>query len=57
MEVLREADKDNSGSVDINEYMTAIINVNSIIDKDLIKEYFVKYDDDNSGCLDYEKIK
>ena len=56
IEVLNTADEDNSGSVDIQELMAAIVDTNSVIGKDQIQETFEKYDDDNGGSLDYEEI-
>ena len=56
MEVLVSADKDNGGSVDIKEFMEAIVDTNSIITKDQMRETFEKYDEDNGGSLDHEEI-
>lgn len=57
MEVLVSADKDNGGSVDIKEFMEAIVDTNSIISKDQMRETFEKYDEDNGGSLDHEEIQ
>ena len=55
MEILQEADKVRSGTVDINKFMTAIINVDSVNDKEQIKQYFKKLPaaqkGDNTKCL------
>lgn len=56
MEVLIIADEDNSGTIDIQEFMPAIVNVNAQITEQQIKETFDKYDDDNSGTLDVDEI-
>jgi len=57
MEVLVSADKDNGESVDIKEFMEAIVDTNSIISKDQMRETFEKYDEDNGGSLDHEEIQ
>lgn len=40
MEVLLSADEDNSGNVDIHEFMQAILNTNAVIDEEQMKEAF-----------------
>ena len=57
MEFLRLADLNNSGSVDIREFMTAIVDTSLVINDQQIRETFDKYDDDNSGSLDLVELE
>ena len=57
LEVLLQADEDNSGNVDIHEFMSAILDANTVMPAHKMKEAFEKFDDDNSGCLDYDEIQ
>lgn len=56
MDVLRAADYDNSGSVDVNELMMALVDLNSIMPPEQIEQTFVKYDVDKSGSLDHDEV-
>ena len=56
MKLLMAADVDKSGYVDIKELMAVIVDTNSVIAKDHIKETFEKFDINNSGYLDHTEI-
>ena len=57
MEFLRIADRNNSGTVDIREFMVAIVDTNKVMTDQQIRETFDKYDDDNSGSLDLVEME
>ena len=57
MEILRIADRNNSERVDIQELMAAIVDINLVITDQQIRDTFDKYDDDNSGSLEYEEME
>jgi calcium-dependent protein kinase len=55
--IFTEADVDGSGNIDFDEWCTATINQNKLINEPNLKAAFDLFDKDGSGTIDYNEVK
>ena len=56
-QIIKNADTDGSGFIDYTEFLTATMNIQSLLSKEKLEMAFSMFDTDKSGTISVEELK